>query len=675
MHNGSTNGNSNGTANKGGNTKSKNGDGDGRSSSRGGGGGGGGGGGPGTASLTVTTSGAGAGAADRSSSRLPDVVDIPPHEAAAAAAPVTPQPPSPPSPPTVPSSAVEFEDVREDEILDLDKELEAAIEQSRASGRGDDTLGDSTSEGGVKFRTLSTSSSEEDGASLGAMMKHKFKKTPLPKRKQRKKKQPAAISPGGKTREAVPPPIRRRSSDDDFEQQQQQQQQQRRSRVPVPQARLGPDAEESKEEVGGAGAEDLKRLSNSNKGKIVSTSVTHKEIQKFLHKSKMEMEVGDVRRAFANARSFMDKGLAESFRESEGLDSGAGFTTMSMGGGTMGDQDSDDDNMEQRQQQDVRASGAKAGANASKSRATTKPEDRSRQKSQSPSRVPRRVPTTTMKGSSSVPERLQQKQQHETDDGRESGREAKTQSRAAGEGAMQKPKSLSSINTTTLSKPTRGKKPPPEVKEDVEAIKVGKQRVRSKSPAAAITEKNPDAKPMKLKPVRGKPKRRSTPPKEEEDNGGGRRTSTLPPVSKAGPPKPKTNSAEDSAKRLELIKAARSSKRKVDPAHFKQRDKEQEEPPSPTSRAAPATKALGGGGKQPRAALPLVVKPEPGGAKKKKRDAAVYADANEDFYREFKIIYVALPVPKDDLPRKYECRSYGRGCASPYRSEMSLLRR
>lgn len=111
-------------------------------------------------------------------------------------------------------------------------------------------------------------------------------------------------------------------------------------------------------------------------------------------------------------------------------------------------------------------------------------------------------------------------------------------------------------------------------------------------------------------------------------------------ICRAGPPKMKQDS-DESAKRLELIKAARSSKHKANLSK-----------PEIDRQCNIANKT--------RVSLPIVLKPD--GSKKavnvKKKNktassAAIYADSNEEFYKEFRIIYVNLPIPRDELPREY----------------------
>ena len=109
-------------------------------------------------------------------------------------------------------------------------------------------------------------------------------------------------------------------------------------------------------------------------------------------------------------------------------------------------------------------------------------------------------------------------------------------------------------------------------------------------------------------------------------------TRSIPTSMRTGPPKPRDDT-DESAKRLELIKAARSNKRKVDIS------------PRKDSRdvAKKSEKS------EMKATLPLMIKYQEGGKKKK---VMTYTDADEDFYRDFKIIWVALPVTADELPRE-----------------------
>ncbi len=526
-----------------------------------------------------TNKGGGAGG-ERSSSRLPDVVDVPP------AGDQSPEPLT---------RQQQKEDDYEDEILDLDKELEAAIEEAgrRRGDRGKGGEDFDHPDDGVKFRTLSTSTSEDE---TSGAVKQKYKKTPLPKRKAKKKK----VAPEGKTksRQELDSPQRKLYSH-------------LQSRSPptkaLPDVSKVEDTTEDYDKLvsdrrsvppGGATITTTNVVSPTKFGgpSGVSTSVTHKEIQKFLHKSKMQMDVGDVRRAFANARSLGEKGLAASFRVTEGMEPAPRQAQL---------------RGRDREEKTNKAS-LKSEAEA-KPAAADERRRRARGKSRSPERMQRPV-----KVSSSVPNRL--------------GQEVEQQQESSSSSLA---KSLSSI--TTLSRPPRaGKKPSPEVVKEKEEIK---SQELKKSP----TRPNRQSRLVPRKVGASKAK---------EEEGDEHPPAWHPPL-KNGPPKP-VNSPEESAKRLELIKAARSSRRKIDPSSGASRGQEQRgddddesrpQPPPPTERAT--------GPKQARATLPLVIKPEKDGAKKRKKDAVVYADANEEFYRDFKIIYVALPVPKDELPREY----------------------
>ena len=51
-----------------------------------------------------------------------------------------------------------------------------------------------------------------------------------------------------------------------------------------------------------------------------------------------------------------------------------------------------------------------------------------------------------------------------------------------------------------------------------------------------------------------------------------------------------------------------------------------------------------------KATLPLMTKPLP--TKKGAKGSADYADADQDFYKEFRIIFVTLPHTEDELPRE-----------------------
>ena len=115
----------------------------------------------------------------------------------------------------------------------------------------------------------------------------------------------------------------------------------------------------------------------------------------------------------------------------------------------------------------------------------------------------------------------------------------------------------------------------------------------------------------------------------------------LPPKALEAPASPsktkKTKTSQqvrsDGAKRLELIKAARKARKdRKDPEGLQEEKKLPMESYTMTKMQ-----------------LPIVID-----NKKRNRKAEKnYANADEDFYKDFKIIFVNLPMPKDDQPREY----------------------
>ncbi|TRY79118.1 hypothetical protein TCAL_09905 [Tigriopus californicus] len=105
----------------------------------------------------------------------------------------------------------------------------------------------------------------------------------------------------------------------------------------------------------------------------------------------------------------------------------------------------------------------------------------------------------------------------------------------------------------------------------------------------------------------------------------------------AGPSKP---SPGDSAKRLELIKAARRTKK--------------------LNSSSPIVNNHEIKTKHQKMALPLVTRsPEKKGAKKKGTQKGLpNIEADEEFYRDFRIIYVTVPIPADELPIPPPTRAY-----------------
>ena len=90
----------------------------------------------------------------------------------------------------------------------------------------------------------------------------------------------------------------------------------------------------------------------------------------------------------------------------------------------------------------------------------------------------------------------------------------------------------------------------------------------------------------------------------------------------------------DALKRLELIKAARKAKKDKDPTAGEQSQEETRKLESYTMK---------------KMQLPIVIENK----KRNKKADKVYADADVDFYKDFKMIFVNLPMPNDDLPREY----------------------
>lgn len=126
--------------------------------------------------------------------------------------------------------------------------------------------------------------------------------------------------------------------------------------------------------------------------------------------------------------------------------------------------------------------------------------------------------------------------------------------------------------------------------------------------------------------------------KHKEEKSSHTRMVKAPPRSKisatftAGPNK---TTPEDSAKRLELIKAARKTK-KLTPSSL------------PTNNQQIKTT-------NQKMALPLVTRsPEKKGAKKRGGHRGFpVIEADEEFYRDFRIIYVTVPIPADELPSEW----------------------
>ncbi len=432
----------------------------------------------------------------------------------------------------------------EDDIIDLDKELEAAIQEARADGAGGAAA---AAQGQVQFRTtLSTSSSEDDRDMNSTSNKHKYKKTPLPKRREKK---PRKIAQKGKNN---------KSSDEENVEEKKQ-----RPKTP-------PSIKTAEMDL--LDSEGILLKPDAEPPVKVSTSVTHKEIQKFLHKSKMQMEVEDVRRAFANARTIGERARAAAATTDTKKKKGQANTNEKTPN-NVPRAPPRDQNVQRLIKDDLVISDQKAtdAKSMQRSNQTVK------------NKIPR--PINKIGGSKSVPDGLDRQVPKPDSTGIGTIVDAKTSK-------LSKPKSLSSLTQ-------KGKVPTKRVVSDKENILQA-----TPPPPPSI----PPKKGVKLK---------------------------------SGPPKPTTDAAE-SAKRLELIKAARSNKRRVDPGPSADNAPG---PPPATEKAATGSKA--------KAALPIMVKPEGAAARRAKRaEQAMYADASEDFYRDFKIIYVVLPTPRDELPRK-----------------------
>ncbi len=462
---------------------------------------------------------------------------------------------------------------------DLDKELEAAIEETSRLSR---PLDKSLLAAGKDFRTLSTSSSEEADVAPKTV-KSKFKKTPLPKRKSR----------------------RRKKKPDDLVEDQEVDRKPQRSEPGL--ARKGPKADTTarggnKGEI--EDLEDLERLSAGDvklagaAGKVSnahqSSSVSHKEIQKFLHKSKMLMDVDDVRRAMQNAKAIGAKEHKKQLKD-QSLPS-------------------------------------------DKTDLTTKLRNRS---------LPRMIRSPT---------------------------KPTTKESTKNNFMASPPKSLDKTGTTdndvslTLREVTK-----PGGRKEVPAAAAAKDKVDTKNNTVAPRTLKPlkqrvrqprsndeEASQTNLKEPKNRQKEPSQvlkmPPapqdKQEQQQPKAKTGPEINPPMTSGPPK-LNSSSEESAKRLELIKAARASKQRGTLAAHS--------PPSVQGKAG------GGGGtfnkaheKVSRVSLPIMIKSEKPQPPTKRRRApqqqSIYADADEDFYREFRIIFVTLPVPKDDLPREFSGR-------------------
>jgi len=111
-------------------------------------------------------------------------------------------------------------------------------------------------------------------------------------------------------------------------------------------------------------------------------------------------------------------------------------------------------------------------------------------------------------------------------------------------------------------------------------------------------------------------------------------TTQLPPL-RDGTGQPKTEETDaESTKRLELIKAARNAR------------------PIPIGPSPPSEKGPGKNKKTQntknagRVHLPLTTK-------KPKKKMPGEEDADQEFYKAFKLLFVDLPEPEDDLPCEY----------------------
>ena len=143
----------------------------------------------------------------------------------------------------------------------------------------------SPSKGKVNFRTLSTSSSDGEGQKILA----RPKKTPLPRRKARRRS----------------PPKKAADSESVDNGKKQVLKTQRLARQPI----LSKDAKTPLQPLSLQKSDNQKnppdtmaKTAQDIFDDVSEAKVSHKDIQKFLHKSKMGMDVKDIRRAMMNAK-------------------------------------------------------------------------------------------------------------------------------------------------------------------------------------------------------------------------------------------------------------------------------------------------------------------------------------------------------------------------------------
>lgn len=163
-----------------------------------------------------------------------------------------------------------------EQIINLDQEIESAIQDIHSEDNNTK----------VNFRTLSTSSSDRNNAK-DSENKTKYQKTPVPPRRKKLRKK--------KKRESGSSPVRFGRGDENDEEEKKK--------------------KEAKQVMGEI--EDLEQLNNDVKKPLTgqeeeidfstSATVSKFEIEKFLHKSKMEMGEADIRKAIKNAHMFGQK--------------------------------------------------------------------------------------------------------------------------------------------------------------------------------------------------------------------------------------------------------------------------------------------------------------------------------------------------------------------------------